>query len=125
MIYGVVGIKRWSNTSRVGTSTFRVILETEGMQILHRSCGLGLKGCYKNRHVWFRLEVLPKLQGVILGCQSTGQVGSPLLLRPEFLVRVCGSPQLHWNRTRSSESKDITLDEQTRLGDSFPLHWSL
>lgn len=75
--------------------------------------------------VWFRLEVLPKLLGVILGCQSSRQVGSTLLLRPGFLVRVSGSPQLHWNRTQSSEGKDINLDEQTRLGDNFPLRWGL
>lgn len=44
MIYGVVSIKRWANTS-----TFRVILKAEGIQNVHRSRGLGLKGCCKNR----------------------------------------------------------------------------
>lgn len=81
----------------------------------------GSRDAVRTDKVWFGLEVHPKLRGVILGCQSTGQVGSPLLLRPEFLVRVRGSPQMHWNRTQTSEGKDVNLDEQRRLGDSFLL----
>lgn len=61
-----------------------------------------------------------------MGCQYPGWVGFPLMrLRSEFLVRACGSPKLHGDRTRSSEGKDIILDEQTRLGESFPLRWGL
>lgn len=46
MIYGVVGVKRWANTSSAAVLHCQDEFQNR-MQILHRSCSLGLKGCCK------------------------------------------------------------------------------
>jgi hypothetical protein len=53
-------MKRWANTSCVGTSTFRVILKAEGMRRLHRSRDLGLKGCCKYRQGLVQIGSTPQ-----------------------------------------------------------------